>query len=87
LAWTIEFTPASARAVKKIDPEQARRILRFLREKAANDPRGYGKPLRGVLREFWRYRVGKYRILARLHDARFLILVVWIGHRKEMYRE
>ena len=87
MAWTIEFTPAAARELKKIGPENSRRILRFLREKAGNDPRAHGKPLRGALREFWRYRVGDYRILARLEDARVLILVVRIGHRKEIYRK
>ncbi len=86
MAWTIEFTPAAARELRKIGPENSRRILRFLREKAANDPRGHGKPLRGVLREFWRYRVGKYRIMARLEDARLLVLVVRVGHRKEIYK-
>ena len=86
MAWTIEFTPTAAKELRKIGPENSRRILCFLREKVADDPRGHGKPLRGVLREFWRYRVGKYRIMARLEDARLLILVVRVGHRKEIYK-
>jgi mRNA interferase RelE/StbE len=86
LTWRIEFTPAAAKQLKKIGPESGRRITEFLRKHVSIDPRRRGKALKGTLREFWRYRVGNYRVLARIEEQKFIVLVVRIGHRKEVYR-
>ena len=86
MAWKIEFTPKAAKALAKLDKTVAARIARFLRDRAAVDPRGYGKALSGPLGEFWRYRVGEYRILARIEDGELLVLVVLVGHRSRTYR-
>ncbi len=48
-------------------------------------PRAIGGPLKGELRDFWRYRVGDYRILAKLEDEQLLVLVVKVGHRSDVY--
>ncbi len=88
MAWRIEFTPEAEKQLAKLDKESAKRITRFLRERVAslNDPRSLGEPLKGRLREFWRYRVGDYRILCRVEGGRLLVLVVRIGHRRDVYR-
>ena len=86
MTWKIEFTPASLKQLKKAGPENGRRILSFLRSRVATDPRAHGTLLKGALREFWRYRVGDFRILARIEDERVLVLIVRIGHRKDVYR-
>jgi len=86
LSWEIEFTPAAARQLKKIGPENAGKIIGFLRQKVSNGPRNHGKALKGALREFWRYRVGTFRILARIEEQKLLVLVVRVGHRKDAYR-
>lgn len=86
MAWKIEFTPAALRQLKKIDPENGRRILVFLRTEITNDPRSRGKALKGALRKFWRYRIGEYRVLVRIEGDKLLVLVVRVGHRKEIYR-
>nr|WP_237707751.1 type II toxin-antitoxin system RelE/ParE family toxin [Desulfocurvibacter africanus] len=44
-----------------------------------------GGPLKGHLREFWRWRLGDYRILARLEDDELLVLVVRVGNRNKIY--
>jgi len=50
-------------------------------------PRSIGKALRGSrLGEFWRYRVGDDRLICRIQDDRLAVLVLRIGHRKEVYR-
>ena len=86
MTWRIEFTPTAARQLKKLGPENARRITKFLRENICGDPRGQGKALTGALREFWRYRVGDFRVLVRIEEDRLLVLVVRVGHRREVYR-
>jgi len=86
LAWTIEFDEAAVRRLTKMAPREARRIRDFLRDRIATlaNPRQLGKSLKGA--RLWRYRVGEYRILCELQDDRFVVLVVEIGHRREVYR-
>ena len=86
MAWKIEFTPAAAKQLKKIGSENGRRIIRFLQKNVRADPFGQGKVLKGVLREFWRYRVGDFRVLARIEGERFVVLIVKVGHRRDIYR-
>jgi len=66
----------------------AKRIRDYLRERVQplEDPRQLGKPLQGKMGELWRYRVGDYRLVAHLEDDRVCILIVRIGHRREVYR-
>lgn len=87
--WTIEFAESAAKSLAKLDPAIARRIIRFLRERLATspDPRKLGAALKGTeFGEFWKYRVGDYRVIADIQDRRVRILVVRIGNRKDVYR-
>ena len=87
--WTIEFAESAARQLRKLDPAIARRITAYLRERvaSADDPRSLGAALKGdELGQFWRYRVGDYRLIAEIHDQEIRILVVRLGHRREVYR-
>ena len=89
MAWRIEFEPAAARELEKLGPQSAERILRFLRDRVAplKDPRSIGQALKGErLGEFWRYRIGDYRIIGRIEDAEARIFVLRVGHRREIYR-
>lgn len=88
MTWRIEFAPDAGKQLSKIDRQSAQRIIAFLRERVAKteDPRQLGSLLKGVLREFWRFRVGHYRVLTRIEDDRLLVLVVRLGHRKTVYR-
>jgi mRNA interferase RelE/StbE len=89
MAWKIELSATAARELDKLDPPQAKRILKFLHERLAplDNPRGIGQALRGSeLGEFWKYRVGDYRLICKIEDDRALILVLRIGHRREIYR-
>jgi len=89
MAWKIEFDPAAERELGKLDPQIARRILKFLFERVAplDDPRSIGEALKGSrLGEFWKYRLGDYRIICRIEDGEVIILVVRIGNRREVYR-
>lgn len=88
MAWQIELSDSAIKALKKIDPEAARRITRFLRERIApsDDPRQHGKALQGQWRQYWRFRVGSYRLVCRIENKQVRVLVVRIAHRKEIYR-
>ncbi|TIW19463.1 MAG: type II toxin-antitoxin system RelE/ParE family toxin, partial [Mesorhizobium sp.] len=58
----------------------------FHRLAVLDNPRELGKPLKGPLATFWRYRVGDYRVICDVQDRRLVILVVTIGHRGDVYR-
>ncbi|WP_244511421.1 type II toxin-antitoxin system RelE family toxin [Vreelandella arcis] len=66
----------------------AKRIRDYLRSQVQplEDPRQLGKPLTGQLSELWRYRVGSYRIIASIEDKEVCILVIRVGHRRDIYR-
>lgn len=86
--WRVEFTRAADRDLRKLGPEAERVISRYLRERIAgiDNPRRLGHALMGDLKGLWRYRVGGYRIVASIENNRFVVLVVTIGHRREVYR-
>ena len=87
MAWKIEFDSDVEKDLKKLGHTAQKRIIKFLKEKimTSDDPRNYGKTLTGDLAGLWRYRVGDYRILAKIEDHHFVVLVVHIGHRRNVY--
>lgn len=88
MAWTVELDAGAKKDLARLDPPIARRILKFLRERLAKltDPRSMGEGLHGSeLGEFWKYRVGAYRLICSIEDDRLVVLVLRIGHRREVY--
>ena len=89
MVWRVELDPAAERELDKLDPQNARRILTFLHSRVAvlDDPRSLGEALKGSrLGEFWKYRVGDYRLISSIEDGALRILVVKVGNRREVYR-
>jgi mRNA interferase RelE/StbE len=89
MAWHVELSATAAKELEKLGPPQRKRILQFLQERLAplDNPRSIGRALHGPkLGEFWKYRVGDYRLISRIEDVRVLVLVLRIGHRREVYR-
>ncbi len=89
MAWKIEISVQVDRELSKLDPQQSKRILKFLHERLAplQNPRSLGQTLQGSkLGEFWKYRVGDYRLICKIEDKQLLILVLRVGHRREVYR-
>ena len=88
MAWTIEFEPTALKELKKLGREPARQIVRTLEERIAplEDPRSLGAALTGKWRGYWCWRMGDYRVIARVEDERVLILVVRVAHRRDAYR-
>jgi mRNA interferase RelE/StbE len=89
MAWAVEISAGARKALSKLDLAAARAILTFLDEKVAraSNPRESGKALTGSTQgNFWRWRVGDYRVVADIQDRTVTVLVVRIGHRREVYR-
>jgi mRNA interferase RelE/StbE len=86
--WRVEFDRAAVRDLRKLGADAESRVLRYLRERIAGseNPRRLGHPLTGDRKGLWRYRIGDYRIVAAIENDRFVVLVVAVGHRREVYR-
>ena len=87
LTWSVEFDAAAAKELRKLDHQAQQEILRYFRERIATDedPRRFGKSLSRELAGLWRYRVRNYRMICHIEDDKLLVLVVRIGHRKDVY--
>ena len=89
MAWRIEFEEDAGRTLRKLHPTVVKRILRFLHERLAEeiDPRRLGETLTGAeYKSLWKYRVGDYRLIARVKDDSVTISVIDVGHRSRVYR-
>jgi mRNA interferase RelE/StbE len=89
MAWSIKIRRNAERQLDQLDPQIARRIVRFLFERVAHldNPRSIGEAFKGSeLGELWKYRVGDYRIIASIEDKLVRILVVRVGNRRQVYR-
>jgi mRNA interferase RelE/StbE len=86
--WPIEITRTASKQITKLDRRAQEAILSFLRERlsTAGNPRQWGRALQGEKRGLWRYRVGDYRLICDIQDERITILVLELGHRKDVYR-
>jgi mRNA interferase RelE/StbE len=89
MTWIVELDPSVERELGKLDPQHAKRILRFLFERVSHldDPRSIGEVLKGSrFDSLWKYRVGEFRIISNIEDNVSRILVIKVGNRKEVYR-
>ena len=89
MAYSVELAESADRELGKLDAQYRKRILKFLHERVAklDDPRSIGEALHGSqLGEFWKYRVGDYRLISKIEDDRLVVLVLRVGHRREIYR-
>jgi mRNA interferase RelE/StbE len=88
MAWKIEFDPAALKELKKLDKPVEQRILKFLRERLAklDDPHQIGARLQGTRSGLWKYRVGDYRLIWSLENNQLVVLVLRVGHRREVYK-
>jgi mRNA interferase RelE/StbE len=85
MTYVVTLAPSAARQLCKFDP-QARRRLQAAIDLLAADPRPPAATrLVGGAGE-WRVRTGDYRIIYEIHDAKLVVLVLRLGHRREVYR-
>ena len=91
MAWQIRIDEKAQKDFAKLDKQVIKRIRKYLEEevlgKHADNPRAIGEALKGKrLGEFWKYRIGDYRVIAKIEDTELVILVVKVGNRKEVYK-
>lgn len=87
--YSVEFTSEAKKQIKKLDNYEAILILSWIHKniEGCMDPRAHGKALTAQFKECWRYRVGNYRLIAKIEDERILILILSIGHRRDIYKK
>lgn len=86
MAWSIEFDARAEKQLTKLNKRDAAKIVKLLNEVAGLDnPRSRGHGLVGQLGGLWRYRTGDWRVICNIEDQRVTVLVLKIGHRREVY--
>lgn len=87
MAYSVDYTEGAYKELRKLDKQTRKLILSWIEKNLVDcsNPRAHGKALKGDRRGEWSYRVGDYRILANIQDDKILILVLKIGHRREVY--
>lgn len=88
MAWQINFNSLARKQFLKLDFHSQKMIINYFTENVLSSPhpKAFGKPLVGNLRKFWRYRVGKFRIICSIDDLELIILVVGVAHRADVYQ-
>lgn len=88
MKYKIVYEKKAIKNLSKIDKAQQKLIISWIEKNLSNidDPKVSGKALKGNLKGYWRYRVGNYRILADINDEEIKIIIINIGHRKEIYK-
>lgn len=89
MKYSILFTERAKKQLKKLDKHTSSLILGWLEKniEGTENPRIHGKGLLGDKSGQWRYRVGDYRIICEIQDEKIIVLVLEIGHRKEIYNK
>jgi mRNA interferase RelE/StbE len=87
LAWQIEWDEEALKELKKLGHTASKSLVSYLENRIATDedPRRFGKALTGDKVGLWRYRVGDYRIICRIEDEIIVVLVLRVGHRRDIY--
>ena len=87
MTWRVEWDDRARRELRRLDHPVQRMILRYFSERIATDedPRRFGKPLRHTLQGLWHYRSGDYRALCHIEEERLVVLVLAVGHRRQVY--
>ncbi len=88
MAWTIEYSNTARRSLQRLDPRVAKRVMDFMKNRVATaeNPRQLGIAMVGDEGSRWRYRIGDYRAICGIQDDKIRILVLDVGHRREVYR-
>jgi mRNA interferase RelE/StbE len=86
--WQVKLKGSAAKSLKSLDTGTKQRIGRFIDRLIETDnPRSHGKALQGKrYTGLWRYRIGDYRLICQIKDGELIILLLEIGHRKDIYK-
>ncbi|AYW47262.1 type II toxin-antitoxin system RelE/ParE family toxin [Tetragenococcus osmophilus] len=87
MSYRLVFTSEVQKQFRKMDKYQATLITRWLYQNidGIDDPRKFGKDLTANRSGQWRYKIGKYRVIVEIEGSQLVVLVVQVGHRKNVY--
>ena len=85
--YKVEYAPLAIKQLKKMDKHISALIIGWIEKNlvGCENPRQYGKGLVANRSGEWRYRIGDYRIFADIQDDKLVILIITVGHRREVY--
>jgi len=85
--WKVRWRESARKELRKLDNTAQQQILSYLRQRIATSetPRRFGKALKSRLKGLWRYRIRDYRLVCRIEEDRLTVLVIVVGHRKDVY--
>jgi len=88
MTWAVSFTRSARKQFSILSPTDRSRVLKFLHERVVPhpDPRELAKRLQGKTGELWWFRVGDLRLIVQISEGLMIIVVIEIGHRREIYR-
>jgi len=86
MTYRIEFSEKSKKQIKKLSKETKIKIITYLEARVSKSPLSQGKRLKGFLGEYWRYRVGDYRVICSVESAKLMVMVIEVGHRSKIYK-
>ncbi len=86
--WTLVFTEDVRKELKKLSQQTSSKIINYLENRVvpSTSPRILGKSLSSNLKGLWSYRVDDYRIICEIQEKYLIILVIRVGHRKNVYK-
>ena len=89
VGYRVEVKPHALEALKSLDKPVARVIRHWIFKNLedTDNPRRTGKALKGTMSQFWRYRIGDYRLIVRIEDKVLTIFALEAGHRKTVYEK
>ena len=89
MTWQIKWNDSAAKELRKLDHHEQKQIIEYLHGRIASNenPRRFGAALSGDKSGLWRYRVADYRIICSLEDDIATVLVIRIGHRRDVYNK
>lgn len=87
MKYSVEYTPRAVKELKKLDKQTRALIFGWIEKNlvGCENPRQHGKGLTANRSGQWRYRIGDYRLIAEIQDDKVVILVLTVGHRREVY--
>lgn len=85
--YKVVYADQVEKDLKSFGKPEAVKILDRVEKYLAKSPKELGQPLKGNFEGYWRYRYGQYRIIYKIVEKEILVIILRIGHRKDIYRE
>ena len=85
MIWRVDWDDRARKELRQLDYPIQKKILQYMREHVTENPRNFGKELSGNKGGLWRYRFADIRIDCKIDDAIVTVLVLRVGHRKNVY--